>query len=204
MKKQYVAGSCAQHAMQAALVMLGRVYSLDTLHHVTVGVVKAFLLGTGTPKIIKGLKRLGYASRIHLYDNDADAKKALDVELQDGNPCIMAVNNSRHWITIIGKVASSYAWYDGYTKDTLIGIAEWEELHKWMVANIEDDDYCFIAVKHKDVTIVSKMAHIYSQLKEHQFTWMNDLLDMQLGFKNPRACIMKQLYTSEWTGHFPE
>jgi ABC-type bacteriocin/lantibiotic exporter with double-glycine peptidase domain len=193
MEKQYIPARCAQHAMQAAFVMLGQPYSLSLMHKVTKSFITTLVDGVDVPYVENGIQQLGYEHTIHEYIYHNEARIAMIQELEKGNPCITAVKNSKHWVVVIGLVDDKFVVFDSYGK-TMIDLWEWSDLHRWMVTIPDEDSYFFIAVKQKGVSIVTKMKYIYSFIKERQHSWRQDLIRMYKRSNDPLSKWMSELY----------
>jgi hypothetical protein len=172
MKRQLLlAGSCAQHALQAAFETLGKHFSLARLHWAT-----RSLSGTDVPNLEKGIQRLGYNTWAYEYNDARKTEQALLNQLALGNPCIVAVNDSNHWIAVLGVMKEEpehFVCFDSSNKYNLLRCWTWTALRQWMISNIANDDYFFIAIRNKGDSVVQRMHKLYPILHKNPQTWFN-------------------------------
>jgi hypothetical protein len=193
MKRQPLAANCAQHALQAAFVMLGKAIPLSYLHILSSNYIKTVFNGTSPKKILSMINKLNYNYLVHSTYSSKRLLTSLNNELQAGNPCIISSKNGKHWETVIGYQDDSFIIFNGHTIGSITKIYTSKQLLKRMVSE-EGEDYYFIAIENKGISLTPKLGKMYLEFFANQYKWYDGLIALQAGKETAFTKYLSQLY----------
>lgn len=115
--------------------------------------------GTTEVQMLQGLRKIGYKSEVFYSPKRIDALDFIRSRLEsDRVPIILAVDNHSHYVTLIGKIGSTYtvidpaAWNYVTEENGVISMSERELMNRWGGCKSHSahvDKYSAIAIWNK-------------------------------------------------------
>lgn len=203
-------GNCAQYALTHALLLFGYPITINKAHHLTkTSRDAAAERGTDSYKIVNAISKSGFHSVEENYDNETDAKNAIDKALSEQKVCIVCADDYSHWAVIAEKLPdNTYVWIDS-ADDELIGTYTWDDLNDWIAYSEPEEDeewaYSFIVIDSLNKTMNQKInvrdLLLASQDEDLFYEWGKYLIDLQKIFtepKGPNALSADEVFNSSF------
>ncbi len=140
--------SCGAAALCYALTFLGKTVEEKDLRKAS---QTNFWKGTDESGIAKAARRYGCEAVMRNYRRFPAAFRSLIRYVQNGQPCILCVNNWKHWVAVAGANRNGVALFDPRSRDVATIIKPQSLRRRWGHYPREDEElephFFFIAIR---------------------------------------------------------
>ena len=145
-KRQAVKYSCGTTSLQYALTFLGTTVDEKDLRKAA----RTTTLGTDEQGIARAAQRYGHVAVMRTFRSFRIAYRHLMRYVQSGQPCILCVDNWKHWLTVAGASRKGAAAFDPGRPGVASLVTTTRLRNRWRYVPGEEDDkpyFFFIAIR---------------------------------------------------------